>query len=48
LHAAERPQDARIAAVAAGEREIGEQLWNALIEDGPVVATSLMCVFQGW
>jgi len=30
LHAAERALDAGIATVAAGEREIGEQLGNAL------------------
>jgi hypothetical protein len=34
----ECPQNASIAAIAAGEREIGEQFWNALI-DGAVVAT---------
>jgi len=34
LHAAERALDAGIATVAAGEREIGEQLGNALVEDG--------------
>ena len=39
LHAAERPLDAGIATVAAGEREIGEQLGNALVEDGAIVAT---------
>jgi len=42
LHAAERPQDASVAAIAASEREIGEQLWNALVEDGAVVATGLV------
>jgi hypothetical protein len=47
LHAAERPQDARIASVAAGERKIGEQFWNALIEDGAVVATSLVTERRG-
>ena len=39
LHAAERPLDAGIATVAAGEREIGEQLGNALVEHGAIVAT---------
>src|SRR6266481_944093 len=42
LHAAERPQDAGVAAITAGEREIGEQFWDALVEDGPVVATSFV------
>jgi hypothetical protein len=42
LHTAERPQDASVATIAAGEREIGEQFWNALIEDGAVVATGLV------
>jgi hypothetical protein len=32
LHTAERPQQARITAIAAREREIGEQLWNALVD----------------
>jgi hypothetical protein len=40
LHAPERPQESGIAAVAARQREIGEQLGNALIENGPVVAAS--------
>ena len=38
LHAAERPQQPSIAAVAAGKREIGEELWDALIENGAVIA----------
>lgn len=42
LHAAERPQDAGVAAITAGEREIGEQFWDALVEDGPVVATGFV------
>ena len=42
LHAAEGAQDAGIATVAAGEREIGEQLGDALVEDGAVVAAGLV------
>jgi hypothetical protein len=42
LHTAERPQQASVMAIAAGEREIGEELGNALVEDGAVVATSLV------
>jgi hypothetical protein len=42
LHAAERPLDAGIATIAAGEREFGEQLGNALVEDGAVVATGFV------
>ena len=42
LHTAERPQQTRVMAIAAGEREIGEELGNALVEDGAVVATSPM------
>ena len=36
-----------IAAVASGEREIGEQLGDALIEDGAVVATGLVAEGAG-
>ena len=42
LHAAERPLDAEIAAIAAGEREIGKQLGDALVEDGAIIAASLV------
>jgi len=42
LNAAERPLDACIATIAAGEREIGEQLGNALVEDGAIVATGFV------
>jgi hypothetical protein len=42
LHAAERPQDAGVAAVAAGEREIGEELGDSLVEDGAIIATGLV------
>ena len=34
--------DACIATVAAGERKVGEQLGNALVENGAIVATSLL------
>ena len=47
LDAAERPHEAGIAAVAAGEREIGEQLGNALVEDGAVVAAGLVAERAG-
>ena len=39
LDAAERAHQARIAAVAAGHREIGEQARDALVEHGSIVAT---------
>jgi hypothetical protein len=42
LHATERALDAGIAAIAAGEREVSEQLGNALVEDGAVIAAGLM------
>jgi hypothetical protein len=41
LYAAERALNERIATVAADEREIGEQLGNALIEHRAIVATGL-------
>src|SRR5499427_5286408 len=47
LHAAERPLDAGIATVAAGEREIGEQLGNALVEDGTIVTTGFVAERRG-
>ncbi len=40
LHTSERPQESGITAVAARQREIGEELGNALIENGPVVTAS--------
>jgi hypothetical protein len=40
LHAPERPQESGITAVAARQREIGEELGNALIENGSVVTAS--------
>jgi len=42
LHPVERPQDAGIATIAAGEREVGEELGNALVEDGAIVATGFV------
>ena len=42
LHAAERPQQASVAAIAAGKREVGEELWDALIENGAVIATGFV------
>ena len=47
LHAAERPQDAGVATIAAGEREVGEELGDALIEDGAVVATGFVAERTG-
>jgi hypothetical protein len=47
LHAAKRPQDAGIAAVATGEREIGEEFGDSLVEDGAVVATGLVTERRG-
>src|SRR5260370_40537894 len=40
IDAAERAQDAGVAAVAARQSEIGEQPRNALIEHGTIVAAS--------
>jgi len=42
LYAAERALDAGIAAIAAGEREVGEELGNALVENGAIVATGFV------
>jgi len=42
LDAGETAQDAGVAAVAAGERKFGEELGNPLIENGAVVAASLV------
>ena len=47
LNAAESAHEARVAAVAAGEGEIGEQLRNALIEHRSIVATGLMAKRTG-
>ena len=42
LHPAERPQQAGISAITARKREVGEQLWNALVEDRSIVATGFV------
>ena len=42
LHAAERSQQAAIAAITARKREVGEQLGKALVEDGSIVATGFV------
>ena len=42
LHTAERPQQAGITAITAREREVGEQLGKALVEDGSIVATGFV------
>jgi hypothetical protein len=41
LHAAERAQQAGVAAIPAVEREVGEEFGDALVQDGAVVATGL-------
>src|SRR6476660_2181304 len=47
LGAGEGSHDAGMAAVAAGQREIGEQLGDALIEDRTVIAAGLMAESTG-
>ena len=42
LYAAERALDAGVATVAAGKRELGEQLGNALVENRAIVAASFV------
>src|SRR5215472_14576777 len=42
LDAGKAVQDAGIAAIAAGERELGEQLGDPLVENRAVVTTSLV------
>ena len=42
LHPAERPQETGIATIAAGEGEVGEQLGNALVENGAIVTTGFV------
>jgi len=42
LHTTERPLDAGISTIAASKCEIGEQLGNALVEDGAVIAAGLV------
>jgi hypothetical protein len=57
LRAAERALDAGIATIAAGEREVSEELGNTLVEDGAIVQTGLcgralrranFCRRRGW
>ena len=47
LDAVEAAHDAGVAAVAVGQREIGEELGNALIEDRTVVAAGLVAEGTG-
>ncbi len=42
LHAPERSQETHIAAIGARQCEVGEELWNALVEDGAIVATGFV------
>src|SRR5262249_46422954 len=42
LHAGKAAQDAGIAAVAVGERELGEQFGDALVENRAVITTSFV------
>src|SRR6266545_4365216 len=42
IDAAERPQQAQMASVATGERQIGEQPGDALIEHRAIVAASFV------
>ena len=42
LHAAERSQETGVTAIAASEREVGEQLGKALVEDGAIVPTGFV------
>jgi hypothetical protein len=42
LHTTERPQEAGITAIAAREREVGEQLGKALVENGSIVAAGFV------
>src|SRR5271169_5839995 len=42
IGAAERFDEARMAAVASGERQVLAELWPAMIEDGPIVATGFL------
>jgi len=47
LHAAERALDAGIATVAAGERKVGEELGNALVEHRTIVAAGFVAERRG-
>ena len=42
LHTAECSQEAGVTTVTTGEREVGEELGNALVKDGTVVATGFV------
>jgi hypothetical protein len=42
IGAAEGFDEARMAAVASGERQVLAELWPAVIEDGPIVATGFL------
>jgi hypothetical protein len=42
LYATERTQKAGVTTVTAGECEVGEELWNALVENGAIVATGFV------
>ena len=42
LHTPKRPQEPRIAAIAARQCEVGEELGNALIQNRAVVATGFV------
>lgn len=42
LHAPERSEQTRIAAIAARQCEVGEELGDALVEDGAIVAAGFV------
>ena len=42
LDIAERALQAHIASIASGQRQIGEQSWNALIENRSVIAAGFV------
>lgn len=47
LDAAEGSLQTCITTVASGERQIGEQAWDTLIENGPVIPAGLMAERAG-
>ena len=47
IDAAERAQQARVAAIAAGERQIVEQTRDALVKDRAIVAAGLVAERRG-
>jgi hypothetical protein len=47
IGAAEHTQQASMPAVASGESKIGEQFWNAAVENGPVVAACFVAKRAG-